>query len=279
MLSNKIKSNFGLQRLKKLILLSTVVASLSLISFNLMADTTFKVGVAPGKELELAEVAKKVAKEKYNLDVELLTMNDTNILNEAVNTGELDANAFQHRPYLDEQNIARGHNLVAVANTFVYPIAAYSKKIKSIEELKEGSTVAIPNDMTNLGRSLLLLQKSGVIKLKEDVGLNPTTLDITENPKNLRFLELDAPQLPRSLDDEQVELAVINTIWAAQIGLSPTKDGILIEDKESPYVNIIVTREENKDNPDLQKFIQAYQSEEVDNAAKELFNGGAVKGW
>lgn len=114
----------------------------------------------------------------------------------------------------------------------------------------------MPNDPTNLGRSLLLLQKVGLIKLKDGVGLLPTVLDVVENPKNLKIVELEAPQLPRSLDDAQIALAVINTTYASQIGLTPAKDGIFVEDKESPYVNLIVTREDNKDAENVKKFVQ-----------------------
>ena len=220
-----------------------------------------------------------MAKEKYGLDVELVTFNDYVLPNEALSKGDIDANAFQHKPYLDQQIKDRGYKLVAAGNTFVYPIAGYSKKIKSLEELQPGSQVAIPNDPTNLGRSLLLLQKVGLIKLKDGVGLLPTVLDVTENPKNLKLVELEAPQLPRSLDDAQIALAVINTTYASQIGLTPAKDGIFVEDKDSPYVNLIVTREDNKDAENVKKFVQAYQSDEVYQEANKVFNGGAVKGW
>ncbi len=118
-----------------------------------------------------------------------------------------------------------------------------------------------------------------MIKLKDGVGLLPTVLDVVENPKNLKIVELEAPQLPRSLDDAQIALAVINTTYASQIGLTPAKDGIFVEDKESPYVNLIVTREDNKDAENVKKFVQAYQSDEVYEAANKVFNGGAVKGW
>ena len=208
-----------------------------------------------------------------------MTFNDYVLPNEALSKGDIDANAFQHKPYLDQQIKDRGYKLVAVGNTFVYPIAGYSKKIKSLDELQPGSQVAVPNDPTNLGRSLLLLQKVGLIKLKEGVGLLPTVLDVTENPKNLKIVELEAPQLPRSLDDAQIALAVINTTYASQIGLTPAKDGIFVEDKDSPYVNLIVTREDNKDAENVKKFLQAYQSEEVYQEANKVFNGGAVKGW
>ncbi|BEO15099.1 lipoprotein [Serratia marcescens] len=238
-----------------------------------------KVGVIVGAEQQVAEVAQKVAKEKYGLDVELVTFNDYVLPNEALSKGDIDLNAFQHKPYLDQQIKDRGYKLVPVGNSFVYPIAGYSKKIKSLDELKEGSQIALPNDPTNLGRSLLLLQKVGLIKLKDGVGLLPTVLDVTENPKNLKLVELEAPQLPRSLDDQQIALAVINTTYASQIGLTPAKDGLFVEDKDSPYVNLLVAREDNKDAENVKKFVQAYQSDEVDAAANKIFNGGAVKGW
>lgn len=237
------------------------------------------VGVIVGAEQQVAEVAQKVAKEKYGLNVELITFNDYVLPNEALSKGDIDLNAFQHKPYLDKQNKDRGYKLVPAGNTFVYPIAGYSKKIKSLDDMKAGSQVALPNDPTNLGRSLLLLQKVGLIKLKDGVGLLPTVLDVTENPKNLKLVELEAPQLPRSLDDQQIALAVINTTYASQIGLTPEKDGLFVEDKDSPYVNLLVARENNKDAENVKKFVQAYQSDEVNDAANKIFNGGAVKGW
>ncbi|ATA20892.1 D-methionine transport system substrate-binding protein [Gibbsiella quercinecans] len=238
-----------------------------------------KVGVIVGAEQQVAEVAQKVAKEKYGLDVELVTFNDYVLPNEALSKGDIDLNAFQHKPYLDQQIKDRGYKLVSVGNTFVYPIAAYSKKIKSLSELQDGAQIALPNDPTNLGRSLLLLQKQGLIKLKDGVGLLPTSLDVAENPKNLKLVELEAPQLPRSLDDQQITLAIINTTYASQIGLTPAKDGLFVEDKDSPYVNLLVAREDNKDAENVKKFVQAYQTDEVNEAANKIFNGGAVKGW
>lgn len=237
-----------------------------------------KVGVIVGAEQQVAEVAQKVAKDKYGLDVELVTFNDYVLPNEALSKGDIDVNAFQHKPYLDQQIKDRGYKLVPVGNTFVYPIAGYSKKIKSLSELQPGSQIALPNDPTNLGRSLLLLQSEGLIKLN-GVGLLPTILDVTENPKNLKLVELEAPQLPRSLDDQQIALAVINTTYASQIGLTPAKDGLFVEGKDSPYVNLLVARENNKDAENVKKFVQAYQSDEVNEAANKIFNGGAVKGW
>ncbi|MNU70170.1 D-methionine-binding lipoprotein MetQ precursor [compost metagenome] len=238
-----------------------------------------KVGITSGPEREIAEAAKKVAKEKFNLEVELVIFNDYVVPNEALNNGDIDANAFQHVPYLEEQIKQRGYQLTAVGNTFVYPIVAYSKKIKHLSELKNGSTVVIPNDPTNGGRSLLLLQKNGLLKLKSNIGLLPKVTDIVSNPKQLRILEIEAPQLPRVLDDKEVTIAVINNNFAAQAGLNADKDGLFKEDKESPYVNIIVSRKDNKDQKKISNFVKAYQSEEVEKAAEKAFKGGAVKGW
>jgi len=236
-----------------------------------------KIGVIAGAEAQVAEVAAKVAKEKYNLDVELVTFTDYVTPNAALDDGSIDANAFQHKPYLDQQIADRGYKLAIVGNTFVYPIAGYSKQIKSVDEIKDGDRIAIPNDPTNLGRSLLLLEKQGLIKLRENVGLLGTVRDIVENPKNLEIVELDAAQLPRSLDD--VTLSIINTTYASSINLTPAKDGIFVEDKESPYVNLLVAREDNVNAQNVQNFLKAYQTDEVANAASEIFQGGSVKGW
>lgn len=237
-----------------------------------------RVGITSGPEQEIAEAAKKVAKEKFNLEVELVAFNDYVVPNEALNNGDIDLNAFQHVPYLKEQSKQRGYNLAVVGNTFVYPIVAYSKKIKSIGELKNGSTIVIPNDPTNGSRSLLLLEKNGLLKLKENVEL-PKVTDIISNPKQLKILEIEAPQLPRVLDDEEVIVAIINNNFAAQAGLDAEQFGILKEDKESPYVNVIVSRQDNKDTDKVKRFVQAFQSDEVAATAEKVFKGGAVKGW
>ncbi|KFX05483.1 DL-methionine transporter substrate-binding subunit [Pectobacterium betavasculorum] len=268
-------------KLKSIATISALIGALALAGCGQEEKNPnhIKVGVIVGAEQQVAEIAQKVAKDKYGLDVELVTFNDYVLPNEALSKGDIDLNAFQHKPYLDQQIKDRGYKLVSVGNSFVYPIAGYSKKIKSLNELQDGAQVALPNDPTNLGRSLLLLQKVGLIKLKDNVGLLPTVLDVTENPKNIKLVELEAPQLPRSLDDAQITLAVINTTYASQINLTPTKDGLFVEEKDSPYVNLLVSREDNKDAENVKKFIQAYQSDEVNDAANKIFNGGAVKGW
>jgi D-methionine transport system substrate-binding protein len=235
------------------------------------------VGVIAGAESQVAEIAAKVAKEKYGLDVSLVTFSDYITPNAALEEGSIDANAFQHKPYLDQQIADRGYKFAVAGNTLVYPIAGYSSKIKSLDELKEGDQIAVPSDPTNLGRSLILLEKQGLLKLKEGVGLKATVLDIVSSDKNLKIVELEAAQLPRSLDD--VSLAIINTTYASSINLSPEHDGLFVEDKESPYVNLIVAREDNVKSENVQNFVKAYQTDEVYQAALEIFKGGAVKGW
>ncbi|WP_413721241.1 methionine ABC transporter substrate-binding lipoprotein MetQ [Sodalis sp. RH24] len=238
-----------------------------------------KVGISAGIDQPLWDAVKKVAKDKYNLDVEVVTFTDYVLPNEALNTKDIDANAFQHGPYLDQQIKERGYKLAAVGKTFVYPIAGYSRKIHAIGQLPDGAQIAIPNDPTNLGRSLLLLQTNGLITLREGTGLLPTSLDITANPKHLKIVEIEAAQLPRTLDDGKVDAAIINTNYSTQIGLSPHKDGLFIEDKDSPYVNLIVAREDNKDSDKIKNLVKAYQTDEVAAAADKIYHGDAVKGW
>ncbi|MDP8079208.1 MetQ/NlpA family lipoprotein [Phocoenobacter skyensis] len=240
--------------------------------------TTIKVGVMSGPEHEVAEVAAKIAKEKYNLDVEFVLFNDYALPNTATSKGDLDANAFQHKPYLEKDAKAKGlDNLVAVGNTFVYPLAGYSKKVKALSELSDGAVITVPNDPSNLARALILLEKQGLIKLKDNTNLFTTVADIVENPKNFDIKDVDASLTARSLDD--VELAIINSGYASQIGLNAKDDGIFVEDKDSPYVNLVVARTDNKDSKAVQNFVKAYQTEEVFTKAQEFFKNGVVKGW
>jgi len=254
-------------------ILGAAIIGVALTGCGEKQSNELKVGAISGAEAQVAEQAAKVAKEKYGLTVKIVEFSDFATPNVALNDGSIDVNAFQHKPYLDQQIKDRGFKLAVVGNTFVYPIAGYSKKIKSLAELKDGAQVAVPNDPTNLGRSLLLLEKQGLIKLKADAGLSATKLDIVGNPKHLDIVELEAAQLPRSLED--VDLAVINTVYASQINLQPTRDGLFVEDKDSPYVNLIVARENNKDDENVKTFVKAYQDEAVYQKAVELFN----KGW
>lgn len=242
-------------------------------------SNTLRVGVQSGPELKLAETAKKVAKEQFDLDVELITFNDYVMPNEALHQKDIDVNVFQTRPYLADQSDHRGYELEVIGNTFIYPMAGYSKKITHIDQLKKDDTIVIPNDPTNLGRALLLLEQVGLIKLKEDVGLLPTQRDIVENKLPVEILELEAPQIPRTMDDKKVTVAVINNNFAAANNLVAKRDGIFVENEKSPYVNIVVSRKDNKDDERVAQFLKAYQSEEVEQTAEAEFKGGAIKGW
>ncbi|CAO3425650.1 MetQ/NlpA family ABC transporter substrate-binding protein [Azospirillum endophyticum] len=219
------------------------------------AAETVKLGVMGGAEEEIAEVAKKVAASK-GLTVELITFSDYNIPNAALDAGDLDANAFQHKPYLDAQITARGYKIVPLGYTIVEPMGLYSRKIKSIGELKPGATIGIPNDPSNGGRALNLLAANGLLKLADGKGLSPSILDIAENPKTLKLVELEAAQLPRALED--FDAAIINTDYAVNAGLTPSKDALIQEPREgNAYGNFIAAREKDKDRPALKILVDS----------------------
>lgn len=241
------------------------------------ADTIVKVGVISGPEAELMNVVKNVALKKYGLQVEVVVFSDYTIPNIALNDGSIDANMFQHKPYLDQFLRDHRYPLMAIGKTFIYPMGIYSKKITDIHNVSQGAIVAIPNDPSNEARALLLVSKAGLITLTPNVSVSATLFDIASNPKKLNFKELDAAQLPRILDD--VDLAVINTNYAIPAGLSPRKNAIFMEDANSPYANLIVVRAQDAQTPKLQLLVKAFQSPEILAAADKLFNGAAVPAW
>lgn len=235
------------------------------------------VGTISGPETQLMEVAKKIALKRYGLHVHIVTFSDYNVPNQALSQGDIDANAFQHIPYLKAQIKARHYKIVSVGNTFLYPMALYSKKIKRLSQLRKGSKVAIPNDPSNEARALLLLQSAGLIKLKKGITLNATPIDIARDPKKLTFIELGAPELPRALSD--VALAAINTTYAIPAGLSPRKNALYVESTKSPYTNIIAARKDEVGERKIRLLVKAFQSKPVIQEAKKLFGDGAIPGW
>ncbi|AWK88639.1 MetQ/NlpA family ABC transporter substrate-binding protein [Azospirillum thermophilum] len=261
-------------RIRSLATLLAGAATLAM-AFGASAET-IKIGVTPGPHAQILEVVKPIAA-KDGLDLQVLEFSDYVIPNQALSQGDLDANSFQHQPYLDNQVKDRGYDLVSVAKTVVFPIGIYSKTVKSLDELKPGAKVAIPNDPTNGGRVLLLLQSKGLIKLRPDAGLKASPIDIVENPKKLQVVELDAAQLPRSLDD--VTVAAINTNYAIEAGLDPAKDAIAREAAESPYANIIVVRKADQGKPWVAKLVKAYQNDEVKRFIGEKFKNAVVPAW
>ncbi|WP_417275906.1 MetQ/NlpA family ABC transporter substrate-binding protein [Castellaniella sp.] len=234
---------------------------------------TLSVAATPVPHAELVEFVKPdLAKEGVDLDIKVFT--DYVQPNLQVADKQIDANFFQHQPYLDSFNKEHDTKLVSVGAVHVEPFGAYSQKIKDIKDLKDGALVAIPNDPSNGARALLLLQKQGLIKLKDPSNILATARDVSENPKHLEFRELEAATLPRILPD--VDLALINTNYALEAGLNPIKDALFIEDKNSPYANLVVTRADRKDDPAIKKLVAALQSDKVRDFILKQYKGAIV---
>ncbi len=235
-----------------------------------------RVGVTAGPHAQILEIAAKNAS-ALGLNLRVVEFTDYIQPNAALAAGDLDANSYQHQPFLDQQIKDRGYKIVSIAQTVVFPIGIYSRRYKSLADVPAGGRIALPNDPTNGGRVLLLLQRDGLIKLRADVGLRATPADVIENPKRLRLIELDAAQLPRSLDD--VDAAAVNTNFAVQAGLSPKKDAIAIEASESPYANVIAVREADRAKPKFATLVRAYRSPEVRAFVEKEFQGAVVATW
>lgn len=234
------------------------------------------VGITPGYSEEIMEFVKDEAK-KQGLDVELKVFSDYVTPDQTLAQKEIDLNSFQHGPFLDAFNKKNGTKLVSIGKTYLAPLKLYSTKIKDIKELKDGDKIAIPNDPSNGGRAILMLSKLGLIKVKDGVKASDLTVnDITDNPKHLQILELEAAQLPRSLDDTAA--SVINAGYANSAKLDPNL-AIAKEDNTSPYVNIIAAREEDKDNPTYVKFVKIFQTDAVKNYINEKAKGALVPAW
>jgi D-methionine transport system substrate-binding protein len=261
--------------MQKRVLLQSLVAAVvfTLAGAATAQDKPLKIGVTAGPHAQIFEQVKKVA-ERDGLKIQIVEFSDYIQPNAALAAGDLDLNSYQHKPFLDQQVKDRGYRIVPVGLTVNFPIGIYSKKVKSLNDLKEGSKVGIPNDPTNGGRVLLVLQEKGLIKLKPDAGLKATPLDVTDNPKKIRFVELDAAQLPRSLDD--LDASAINTNYALQAGLNPAKDAIAQESAKSPYVNLLAVREQDKDKPWVAKLVKAYHSEEIRKYVQAEFKGAVL---
>ena len=267
--------------MKKLLTLVLALTTLALVGCGGGADNAgaksekvVKVGASPVPHAEILEVVKpELAKEGIKL--EIVEFNDYVQPNLATNDKEIDANFLQHEPYL--KNFVTEHPELKLANVLgvhVEPMGIYSHKVKNINEVKDGAQVSIPSDPTNGGRALLLLERAGLLKLKDGVGAAATVQDVVDNPKKLQFKEIEAPQLPRTLDD--VDISVINTNWAMQADLVPTRDALFMEDKTSPYVNILVVRQGDENRPEIQALMKALHSEAVKNFINEKYKGAII---
>lgn len=237
-----------------------------------LSAAPLKVGVTAGPHAMILEKVKELAKAK-GLEIQVVEFNDFILPNMALNDKEIDVNSFQHQPFLDEQVKSRGYKIKSIGKTVLMPLGIYSKKIQNISDIKEHAQVAIPNDPTNGGRALKLLESVQLLKLKPVP--NPSILDILENPKNLKIVEIDAPQVPRALED--VEAAVINTDWVVVAGLDP-KTALVFEDKNSPYANVIAVREDET-RPEVKEFVSIYQSDGIKNYISETFKGAVIPVW
>ena len=236
-----------------------------------------RVGIIGGVPEQIMLVAKQVALQQFGLNLKLVVFNDYILPNTALNNGNLDANLFQHVPYLDSQIKTRGYDLTPIAKTFVYPMGIYSRKIQSLGTLAEHAIVAIPNDPSNEGRALLLLQQAKLIKINPAAGLFPTPHDIMLNPKQLQFKLLDAAQLPRVFKD--ASLVALTNDYVAPAGLT-VNQALVKETANSPYANVIVVRTQDKNNPLFQKLINTMHSTAVTKATEKAFpNGAAIPAW
>ena len=239
------------------------------------ADVVLKVAATAVPHAEILNFVKPKLKAE-GVDLQVREFSDYVQPNIAVEDKQLDANFFQHQPYLDSFNKDRKTNLVAVPNGKVHvePFGAYSNKIKNIKDLKDGAIVVIPNDPSNGGRALLLLQKRGLIELKDPAKLTSTSLDVAKNPKKLKIKELEAPLLPRALND--VDLALINTNYAIEAKLNPTKDALFIEGADSPYTNIVAARADRANDEAIAKLTKALHGEDVKKFILEKYKGAVV---
>ena len=211
------------------------------------------------------------------LDIKVVEFSDYITPNIALDSGDLQANSYQHKPFLDQQIKDRGYRIEAVGYTVNFPLGIYSRRWKRWAEVPEGAQIAIQNDPTNGGRSLLLLQEAGVIGLREGVGLLPSLLDVTSNPHKLRFVEIDAAQAPRALDD--VDAAAVNTNFAIPAKLNPTRDALLRETPKGPYVNLVAVRSVDRDKPWVRALVDSYRSDEVKAFILATFDGAVLPSW
>ncbi|WP_172887635.1 MetQ/NlpA family ABC transporter substrate-binding protein [Variibacter gotjawalensis] len=240
------------------------------------AQQFIRIGVTGGPGAQIIEQVVPEAK-KLGLDLKIIEFSDYIIPNQALAGKEIEANSFQHEPYLKNQVAKTSWKLVKLAETMTAPLGVYSKKYKTFAEIPDGASVAIQNDPTNGSRPLRLLHDNNIIKLRDGVGVTAGVTDIVENPHRYRFIELDAAQLSRSLDD--VAAASINNNYAVQAGLDPVKDPILREGPNSPWVNIIAVREEDKDKPWAALLVKAFHTQSVKDYVLREFKGSLIPAW
>ena len=263
-------------------LISVGIAALSMVGFlggcggKSSSSKVLKVGTTAGPQSVILKFVRDHAKRNDKVNIKIVEFNDYILPNAALDAGDLDANFYQHIPFLEEQIKNRCYELTPIAKTILLPIGLYSEKHDSLDKLGEKMNIGIPNDPTNGGRALLLLEKSGMITLKPGTGHTPTLRDIVDNPMKLKFIELEAPQLPLALTD--LDYAVINTDWILVSGRNP-EDAVYREEADSPYTNVIVVRSDFSDDPRFQALVESYQSEATKTFIKEKYGSAIIPGW
>ncbi|WP_434795527.1 MetQ/NlpA family ABC transporter substrate-binding protein [Streptomyces albidoflavus] len=239
------------------------------------AEGPLVVGATPTPAGEILEYVRKNLAKDAGLDLDVKEFTDYVLPNTALQEGTLDANLYQHKPYLDEFNQSKGTELVALDEIYLPPTGVYSEKVKDIADLRKGATVAVPNDVTNEGRALDLLAEEGLIELKKGAGADASPSDIAKNPKNITIKELDPAQLPRSLSD--VDAAAINNNFALDAGLSPHEDAILLEEaKDNPYNNVLAVKKGNENDPRVKKLAELLTSPEVKKFIEDTYKGSVI---
>ena len=257
--------------LTSIVTLSLVACGTSSSSNNSEDKKIIKVGATPVPHKEILECIKDDLSEK-GYELQIIEFSDYKVLNSALADKEIDANFFQHIPFLDEEVKNRGYDLDYTVKVHLEPLGLYSTTLKDFKDLKDGAKIAVPNDPTNEARALRLLEENGLIKLNS--GDLITVRDITENPKNLSISEIDAAQLPRTIQD--VDAAVINTNFAIQANFNPSEDALLLESKDSPYANILAVRKSDKDSPAIKALSESLNSYKVTKFIEDKYNGSIL---
>ncbi|EJB02060.1 D-methionine transport system substrate-binding protein [Rhizobium sp. BK619] len=262
-------------------LAAVAVSAATLFAFaapapSFAADKSIKVGIMAGEEEDIWRVVTSEAAKK-GLKIETITFNDYTQPNEALERGELDANAFQHQPYLDNQIKQHGYHITRVGYTGVWPIGLYTKKYKSVAEIPEGAVIGVPNDPSNEGRALRVLQSEGLIKLKDGTGILATVADVTDNPKKIDIKELDAGIVGRSIDD--LDAGVVNTDWALKSGLSPAERIAQEPIADNPYRNFIAVKDDNKDADWVKTLVSSYQNDTVKAEFDKVYKGTGLSAY
>ncbi|OWV87798.1 metal ABC transporter substrate-binding protein [Rhizobium sp. R635] len=279
MIKNKNLHGFHLSRRAALAAVAVSAAALFTLAApapSFADDKSIKVGIMAGEDEDVWRVVTSEAAKK-GLKIETVIFNDYTQPNEALERGEIDANAFQHQPYLDNQIKQHGYHIVPVGYTGVWPIGLYTKKYKSVAEIPEGAVIGVPNDPSNEGRALRVLQNEGLIKLKDGTGILATVADVTDNPKKIEIKELDAGIVGRSIDD--LDAGVVNTDWALKSGLSPAERVAQEPIADNPYRNFIAVKDENKGADWVKTLVSSYQNETVKAEFDKVYKGTGLSAY